>query len=65
MKKKRMIFTGHPSNCGIVRDNPGQVVCVIGPFESFSADDDLVEALEQVVKKWNAGGKIAGWEFRK
>lgn len=51
--KKRLTYTSDPSNCGVVKDNVGSIFAVIGPFKDFSADSELMDALERILKDWN------------
>ena len=50
---KRLVYTSDPNNCGVVKDNLGKVFAVIGPFENFSADVEVMDALERLLKDWN------------
>lgn len=52
-KQKRMVYTDNPGSAQAVRDNPGELFAVIGPFDGFASDAELMNALERVVKDWN------------
>jgi len=49
----RMIFTDGPANNDLVRDNPGKVFCVIGPFENHGDKLELEKALQLVCRGFN------------
>lgn len=49
----RIIYGGEPGRVESVKQNPGKVFAVIGPFDSFSDKRELTDALEMLVRGYN------------
>ena len=49
----RVIYSDSPGGVDSVTKNPGKVFAVIGPFDSHTDKQDLMNALELVVRGHN------------
>lgn len=49
----RVIYSDDPGGVDSVRRNPGKVFAVIGPFDSHTDKQELMDALELLVRGHN------------
>lgn len=53
----RIVFTDAPASASLVRENPGAVFAVIGPFEGFDKKRELQEAIVMLLRGYNVTTK--------
>lgn len=58
----RIIYSDDPGGVDSVRKNPNKVFAVVGPFDCHMDKQDLQDAIEDVITRYNQG-RLANGEL--